>query len=329
MTPARSVITFASYNLLNYAQQHSPQETARRERVHQVIRGIRAAAGDGLVMAVQEVIADGETKPALAGQRLQELAEATGLNCCYEPNTPAVAVGNHRFHVGLLWSEAIRPAGGWTTYSGTNVWHSLAKLQLDVGGRTPVQHATFHATPFGRYRRADEFERVLSTMTRPDDRPPGLIGADWNAVSADRVMRPGWISDEDAEPDRWMLYDPDPYTGIGKEWHGDLVYQTTWDYDDDGQRRWRADREPGEVLYAGGLRDAAAALNAPWQTTVGHWPEGDPYGHRRIDAIRVTEDVIPALLSYDVVNTELALSASDHLPVLVRYDPDSIASRHR
>lgn len=49
------------------------------------------------------------------------------------------------------------------------MWHFLAKLHLDVGG-VIVQHATFHATPFGRYRRADECERVVSTMTRPASR---------------------------------------------------------------------------------------------------------------------------------------------------------------
>lgn len=321
---------FVSYNLLNYGT-----DADRADLNHQVINGLRTdalAAGDGLVLAVQEVIADGEDKAELAGRKLQELAEATDLECRYAPNKPAVAVGNHRFHVGLLWTEGITPEGGWGAYSGTNMWHSEAKLHFDVGARTPVQHASYHAPPFGRYRRADEAERVLSTMTRPDNRPPGLIAGDWNAVSADRVFRQGWISEDDAEPDRWVLYDKDPYTGRDasgelKPWHGDLVYQAKWEYDSEGRRRWWADREPGEVLYAGGLRDAAAALNAPWQTTVGHWPEGDPYGERRIDAIRVTEEVEPALRGYEVINTELSRSASDHLPVVVTYAPTAIAAR--
>lgn len=320
---------FATYNLLNYGESTTPDAAARYERVHEVIRGL-----DTDVLAVQEIIADepdeeGEPdKSTLAGKRLAQLAEATGLECQYAPGKPALAVGNHRFHVGLLWKPGIAPAGGFRTYSGTNVWHSLVGLNLDVGAARPLRHAAFHATPFGRYRRADECERVLSTMTRPDTRPPGLIGADWNSVSADRVFRPGWASEDDAEPDRWVHYDPDPYTGVNadgqRRWHGDLVYQARWEYDAVGERRWWADREPGDVLYAGGLRDAAAALNAPWKTTVGHWPEGDPYGQRRIDAVRVTEEMVGALRAYAVVDSELALSASDHLPVLIDYDPAAI-----
>ncbi|GAA2783266.1 endonuclease/exonuclease/phosphatase family protein [Saccharopolyspora taberi] len=328
-----TTIRFASYNLLDYGLSDTAEATARYERVHEVIRNLGAD-----VVAVQEVIADdpddegGPDKAALAGKKLAQLAEATGLEYEHAPGKPALAVGNHRFHVGLLWKPGIEPAGGFRTYSGTNVWHSLVTLDLDVGAARPLRHGAFHATPFGRYRRADEFERVLSTMTRPDNRPPGLIGGDWNSVSADRVFKPGCVSEDDAEPDRWVYYDPDPYTGLDadrqpRQWHGDLVYQTKWEYNDVGERRWWADREPGEVLYAGGLRDVAAALNAPWKTTVGHWPTGDPFGARRIDAVRVTHEVVDALRDYAVVDSELALTASDHLPVLVDYDPAAIPAQ--
>lgn len=312
---------FATYNLLNYGT-----DPDRADLVHHVIAGLRAdaeAAGDGLVLAVQELIADGDDKAYAAGRVLQGLGEATGLDCLHRPNEPAVAVGNQRFHVGLLWTPGIEPAGEWAAYSGTNMWHSEAKLSLDVGAHRPIQHAAYHGPPFGRYRRADEAERVLATMTRPEGRAPGLIGGDWNGVSADRVHRAGWASQDDAEPGRWVLYDPDPYAGPGKQWHDDLVYQTRWETDANGVRRWWADREPGEVLYAGGLRDVAAALEAPWQTTVGHWGD-DPFGERRIDAIRVTEEVVPALRGYGVINTETTRAASDHLPVVVTYDPDAI-----
>ncbi|RJQ74235.1 hypothetical protein D5S17_23275 [Pseudonocardiaceae bacterium YIM PH 21723] len=65
----------------------------------------------------------------------------------------------------------------------------------------------------------------------------------------------------------------------------------------------------------------------PWQPTVGYWPEGDPFGPRRIDGIRVTEEVLPALRGYEVVDTELARSASDHLPIVTRYDQTAITTR--
>lgn len=156
---------FATYNLLNYGT-----DPERADLVHQVIGGIRAdsqAEGDGLVVAVQELIADGDDKADAAGRLLQELGEATGLECLHRPNEPAVGVGNHRFHVGLLWTPGVEPAGDWRVYSGTNMWHSEAKLSLDVGARRPIQHAAYHAPPFGRHRRADEAERVVATMTRP------------------------------------------------------------------------------------------------------------------------------------------------------------------
>lgn len=327
-----TTIRFVSYNLLDYGLSDTTEATARYERVHEVIRNLGAD-----VVAVQEIIADDPDdegdpdKVTLAGKRLAQLAEATGLEYEHTPGKPALAPGNHRFHVGLLWKPGIEPAGGFRTYSGTNVWHSLVTLDLDVGAARPLRHAAFHAAPFGRYRRADECERVLSTMTRPDNRPPGLIGGDWNSVSADRVFKPGGVSEDDAEPERWVYYDADPYTGLDgdgqpRQWHGDLVHQTKWEDTDVGERRWWADREPGEVLYAGGLRDAAATLNAPWRTTVGHW-HSDPFRERRIDAVRVTHEVVDALRDYAVVDSEPARKASDHLPVLVDYDPAAIPTQ--
>lgn len=312
------MIRFVSYNLLDYGYEQDERDAERWERVHQVIRDLVLAAreaGDGLVLAVQELVAagEGDAQTAAAARRLCQLGEATGLDCHHAPGQAAVAVGNHRFHCGLLWSDGITPAGGWTAHAGTAVWHSLASLRLDVGAARPVRHASYHAGPFGRRRRADEAERVLATMTRPAC--PGLIGGDWNSISADRVQR----------DDRWPYYDPDPYAGLGRQWHGDLVYQAVWGYDDRGHRWWRADRDPGEALYSGGLRDAAPALDAPWQATVGHWPIGDPYGPRRIDAIRATPDVVPALRHHEVTTTGFTLTTSDHLPVTVIYDPAAIS----
>jgi hypothetical protein len=107
-----------------------------------------------------------------------------------------------------------------------------------------------------------------------------------------------------------------------------MVHQCGWDYDERGQRRHWADRSAGDVLWAGGLHDAAAVLRAPWQATAGHHPD-DPYGRqgvrRRIDAIRVTGEVRPALRAHWVTDNELTRAVSDHLPVTVAYDPPAIA----
>src|SRR6266704_3409729 len=94
-----------------------------------------------------------------------------------------------------------------------------------------------------------------------------------------------------------------------------------------GLRRARAAGRPGDVLWAGGLYDAAAALRAPWHATAGHHPD-DPYGEhgvwRRIDGIRVTRPVLGALRGHHVEDTELARRASDHLPVTAEYAPSAL-----
>jgi hypothetical protein len=111
-------------------------------------------------------------------------------------------------------------------------------------------------------------------------------------------------------------------------WFEGLIHQCEWSYDLRGRRKHWADRVPGDVLFAGGLLDAAAVLRAPWQATVGYYP-GDGYGARgilrRIDAIRVQRRVAPALRAYQVCDTELARRASDHLPISVDYVPADIS----
>jgi len=147
---------------------------------------------------------------------------------------------------------------------------------------------------------------------------PLLVGADWNTESADRVL--------DEESGRWVLYEPgDPYAGVA--WIPDMIYQCEWDYDEHGRRRHRADRRPGDVLWAGGLHDAAAVLRAPWQPTAGHHPDDRYAGagiSRRIDAVRVTTHLLGALRAYHVTDTDLTRQASDHLPVTVEYDPAAV-----
>jgi hypothetical protein len=347
------LIRFCTYNLLCYGEGDTAADHARFERVHQVLAGIRAAAeqaGDGLVVAVQELVAaepgqaggiDGKTKEQAAGYRLAQLAEATGLRHEHAPGRPAVAVGNHRFHTALLWSSGIAPAGGWAAISGANLWHSLALLNLDVSAKHPIKHVSGHATPFGRHRRVDEAERVLAAMTRPDEHPPGIIGQDQNSVGADRVRHPGWVDEGGGEPDRWLFYDHDPYltdpvSRARVSWHPDFVYQCHFTFDERGRRSWAADRGPGEILFHGGLRDTAAALEVPWAATTGYWPADDPYPPRRIDTIRVTPHLVPALTGHEVLDQPLPSpllagaervdprTASDHLPVVATYDSDAV-----
>jgi hypothetical protein len=111
-------------------------------------------------------------------------------------------------------------------------------------------------------------------------------------------------------------------------WFEDLIYQCEWDYDQAGLRRHWADRRAGDVLWAGGLRDVAAVTGAPWQPTTGHHGD-DVYGahgvRRRVDAVRVTAQLIPAMRGHEVYTSPDAITASDHLPVVVEYLPSGIA----
>ncbi|HEX6522725.1 MAG TPA: endonuclease/exonuclease/phosphatase family protein [Streptosporangiaceae bacterium] len=300
-TSASSVL-FSTYNLLDMASVEDEHYAA-------VVAVIRSLEAD--VLAVQEVLApDRET----AAVRLRRLAADVGMHC--DAPTAALAFGGHGYHVGLMWRDGIEPLpDSLRRHGGADFWHGLVQVTLDVGG-TLVRHASFHATPFGRRLRTAQNERLVGAITGPAGAAPALIGADWNSECADRVQVDG----------AWRLFEPfDPYADV--PWFGHLIHQCDWEYDDTGVRRHRADRSAGDVLWSGGLHDAAAALGAPCQPTAGHHP-ADVFGargiRRRIDAIRVTAEVIPALRGHEVCVSSQAKAASDHLPVTVEYLPSTL-----
>jgi hypothetical protein len=311
-------VLFTTYNLLDLGADDSADGAEHYATVAESIRALRTD-----VLAVQEICARGV--PA-ASDLLLRLAGDTGLQCLVpRPGgdaVPALCPGSRGYHLGLLWRDGIEPVPGSFRSRSTDFWHALGWITLDVGG-SAVRHAVYHAPPFGRKIRADQNEIVVASLARtggPGARPPALVGADWNGESADRVHDPG--------TGRWDLYEPgDPYAGVN--WFEDMIYQCEWDYDGQGRRRHRVDRTAGEVLWAGGLHDAAAVLRAPWQATAGHHRD-DPYGargvRRRIDGVRVTSELIPALRAHRVTDTGLTRRASDHLPVTVEYDPSAIAA---
>jgi len=305
-------VLFTSYNLLDLFAGDS---AAAREHYEAITAVIRSLGTD--VLAVQEILApDGD----MAAQRLRRLADDMGLRC--EVPGPggardaALAFGGHGYHVGLMWRDGIEPVpGSLRCYGGRDFWHGLAMVTLDVGGPL-IRHGAFHATPFSRALRADQNERLVAAVTRPSAGPPALVGADWNTECADRILA----------GQTWRLYEPgDPYAGV--DWFADLIYQCQWDYDEQGRRRHWADRRPGDVLWAGGLHDAAALTRAGWQPTTGHHPD-DVYGahgiRRRIDGVRVTGPLAAALRAHRVLDTAQARAASDHLPVTVEYRPAAV-----
>ncbi|HEY6277181.1 MAG TPA: hypothetical protein VIX86_12715 [Streptosporangiaceae bacterium] len=307
-------VLFSTYNLLDLG---AGDPAAAGEHYQAIVACIRALATD--VLAVQELRAAGRDQ---AGQLLQRLAADTGLRCLVpRPDgdpVPALCPGARGFHLGLLWRDGIEPVPGSFHTRNADYWHALGWVALDLGGPV-VRHAVYHAPPFGIKIRAIQNELLVAGLVRGPDRRPALVGADWNGESADRIQDPA--------TGEWRLYEPrDPYDGV--EWFPDLIHQCEWDYDGQGRRRHRVDRTAGDVLWAGGLHDAAAVLRAPWQATAGHHPD-DPYGNhgvrRRIDAIRVTGEVVPALRAHWVTDNEPTRCASDHLPVTVAYEPSAIA----
>ena len=309
-------VLFTTYNVLDLGADDS---ASGAEHYATVAESIRALGTD--VLAVQEICAPG--LPA-ARALLLRLAGDTGLRCLVPgpggEAVPALCPGSRGYHLGLLWRDGIEPVPGSFHSRNADFWHALGWVTLDVGGPV-VRHAVYHASPFGRKIRADQSEIVVATLARPGHRVPALVGADWNGESADRVQDPA--------TGRWELYEPgDPYAGA--DWFELLVHQCEWDYDEQGRRRHRVDRAAGEALWAGGLHDAAAVLRAPWQPTAGHH-QGDPYAargiRRRIDGVRVTPEVVPALRAHRVTGTGLTRRASDHLPVTVEYDPSAITAR--
>jgi len=307
-------VRFATYNLLNLFAADTAEARRHYEAIVAVIRAL-----DADVLAVQEILAPDADA---AAERLRGLADDAGMRCEVpgSPGSPApdaaVAFGGHGYQVGLMWRDGIEPVpGSLRCYGGRDFWHGLALVTLDVGG-TWIRHGSFHATPFSRGMRADQNERLVAAVTRPAGEPPVLVGADWNTECADRIL----------VGQAWDLYEPaDPYADV--EWFADLIYQCRWDYDERGRRRHWADRRPGDVLWAGGLHDAAAVTGAGWQATTGHHP-ADVYGahgvRRRIDAIRVTGPLVPAIRAHHVHDTKPARAASDHLPVTVDYLPAAV-----
>ena len=296
----RWVVRFGTYNLRDFGKHDSADERARCERVIEVITTLNVD-----VLAVQEI--HGVDDDDAVGN-LARLANATGLRYQTPVTQPVLADGGRGLFVGVVWKPEV-PVAAATMYHRPAFRSPLAKVVLDFSGRQH-QLASHHATPFGRNGRADDAEEIVAAMTRPP--LPGLLGHDANGISADLC------SYRSRRRNEW--YDPDPYADT--PWFPDLTYQCEWH----DRRHW-ADRTAGDVYIRGGLDDVAAVLDVPWQATAGHWPTCEYGRHgirRRLDIIRATGAMLPALVSLEVHRTELALSASDHLPVAVSYDPDRI-----
>lgn len=310
------IIHSGTYNLFNLALPQSGDEKDRYERLVGVIRYLGADS-----LAVQEVL--GRTLED-AGRLLRQIADDTGMAYMTAPNPalgvaamPAIAASQHghpdkngvfrgNYHVGLIWAPGVEPLPGtWRAYNGTpDFWHALAIHVLDFGG-TRIKVGSFQGDPFRPDWRYNEARRVTSAFVSQI----GLVGMDANCVSAD------------LSPSTGRYYDHDPCTDQN---HDLLEYQIQWR--EDPSEPPVADRRAAEVMHRQGLLDTAALVDAPWEASCGHWIDSagrpDVWGPRRIDTVRVTRHLAPAVRAHRTIRTDSSLAASDHLPVVVDIETD-------
>ncbi len=295
---------FGTYNLFNLGQLASREERERYGLLVQVIRGL-----DADVLAVQEIIGKDPEEAAVV---LRRLADDIGMACeatrasSANPE-PALGSSLHKFHVGLLWRPGVEPVPGtlWTCAGGVDFWHAMTTAVFDTGtgaaGR--IRLGSYHADPFRPSQRLSEAYRVLSAF---QDGLPGGIGADWNEISSDRRLTGAY-------------FDPDTLPG---QTHRKVRYQARFDPDNPTAPAV-SDRSATTLLLQqpGGLLDTAAVADVPWLPTTGHWVDAEgrreSFGPRRIDTLRITSDLAPAVQAHTThggpLTTKLAEVVSEHV----------------
>jgi endonuclease/exonuclease/phosphatase family metal-dependent hydrolase len=297
------VVRLVSVNCLNLYGGGDAALVERHARVEELIAGVGAD-----IVAVQEIVADGDQKAAEAGRGLRRLAEVVGLDCEVD-GQPVLAVGGGIHHVGLLWRpRAVTPVAGSVkrfTRENAGMWHSLVTAVFDVGGQH-LRVASVQLSPFDQgwgVRDASQVMRALNS-----DRTPGVVGGDFNGLGATTVPTP-----EGGQ----AYYDRDPYQDV--TWHPDHAYQL--DADD------RVERAAAVRLErVGRMRDCARIVGAPWEPTTGFHPD-DAHPPRRIDRWYATYHCPDAaVIGYEVIPPRMVALCSDHLPVAVEVDPAALVA---
>jgi endonuclease/exonuclease/phosphatase family metal-dependent hydrolase len=295
-------------NALDLYAPGDPSEAERWERVHELVRRHRPA-----VLALQELISRGEDgvgDAAGASRRVAQLADAVGMNCVANPGdiAPAhsVAVADTGYHTALLWQDGVSPVpGSWRSRGRRGgLWHSIAAIRLDFGGPT-LGFASFHWSPFSSVMRAQEAPALVAVMTSLG---ACLAAGDANQIGSDVIVGPDG---------RRRFYDEDTMNRSVPN----IAYHAVPSGDPLQGGQLVADRRPAQLVRAAGMVDAAVRLDAPWQPTVGHWAAKPGLGPRRIDQVLASPAAAPTLRSYAVDDSDAAKAASDHLPVLVGFDP--------
>jgi hypothetical protein len=303
ITTRLRTVNVVQFNAAEYGRPGGSIKTEQDRQVEQLI-----ARESPMLACVQEVF--GATAHEAAAN-VQRLARATGLECRLPDGRVAVSIGAHDMHCAILWRpDVVTPTGTWRMYGQGELWHALIIGVVEIDGfRLGI--GCYHAPSLERDVRAAEAERIVhASLTTAC--PHVLICMDGNALSGTRTTDGGF-------------YDQDVYEQQ-KNWHPQFVFQCQWTRDTDGTiSSWHADRRPSDVLTAGGLVDAAAALGEPWAATIGHKHPNGPHTRRRVDIAWATQALVPALRGSRPVQDALTEAASDHLPVVTVMDLTMLA----
>lgn len=272
------------------------------------------------VIALQELPGHSQER---ANAAIAQLAEATGMNCMVrksrgpgDPGQYAVTPGNTaNLGFGLMWADGVEPLQDSWLAVRKGFWHAVGAVTLDVGGKHPIQYAVGHAPPTaGAERRAAEAALTTKVLLRPDGSPFTMFGIDQNSMGEDRVYdkMPHLPHFTDEEIASRFVNDRSSAAAFTR---GGLIDAVHW-------------LEVGRYVAAGQTHDEAGVLLTDKRAipTTGHYI--DPqygmanYGARRIDVIRVSESMLPALIDYEVFDDVLgAAEASDHIWTAVTHDP--------
>ncbi|WP_395297194.1 endonuclease/exonuclease/phosphatase family protein [Kitasatospora hibisci] len=298
------------------------------------ITAIREVTPD--ILCLQEVVADNTHEPdenpaAAAVRRDREAAEAIArlaADCGLTAATPDGIAGTamapnagHTWYTAILRNPTtVTPVpGSYRAFGAPEFHHGLTTLSFDVGAADPLLVASYHGDPFRPGFRANEGIRIKGHLRRTGGARPAVVLGDFNAISAAQVTNPSGET---------LHYDAEPYT---RQDHDDLEYQCV--PETIGISNLADRRQTAVLLRRGFAVDAAAHLGAPWQPTVGYWPDGtgdpDPWGERRIDLILATRPVAPALTAYRVHVSKASTEAADHRPVYVDLDPSRIQQANK
>jgi endonuclease/exonuclease/phosphatase family metal-dependent hydrolase len=277
--------TTATLGIISYnLKDYGKSALTTRQQQHELLRLQRPD-----IVCLQEIWDDSRDLRQL-NAHTATLAEALGMSAM-----PVPARRSH-CHMAILWRPEYATLS--QHHHALNLWHGLGVVQLDVGAAVALRVAVTHMAPWDPEQRLSDVHTVAGLLGDPSQAT--VIAGDWNSIGAD--------PDYDPEPD-WSRLRPD------KIWR-----HVRWT--DGTNADVQADRRPAQLLHRSGLRDAAAALQAPWQATGGHMGQDMP---RRLDAFWTTRP--QALRGYQVVDTPTARGLSDHLPIRIELSVDELDSK--